>query len=66
MHHLRQGDYSTWFREFVKDEELAVAAEAVENDESCDPQSSREHILKAIDRRYTLGSSAQAAEHHPG
>lgn len=67
LHHLRQGDYSTWFRDFVKDEELAVAAEAVEKDPECDAQRSREQILKAIDRRYTLGSTgAQAAEQHPG
>ena len=60
LHHLGQHDYSTWFREFVKDEELATQAKIVEDDDDLDAQQSRERILKAIDRRYTLGSGAAA------
>ena len=60
LHHLGKGDYSTWFRDFVKDEELAEQAEIVEQDDDLDAQESRQKILKEIDRRYTLGSGAQA------
>jgi HAD superfamily hydrolase (TIGR01484 family) len=30
LHHLRRGDYSDWFREAIKDEDLAAAARAIE------------------------------------
>jgi len=31
QYHLRQGDFSRWFREAIKDENLASAAEQVES-----------------------------------
>jgi hydroxymethylpyrimidine pyrophosphatase-like HAD family hydrolase len=54
LHHLRRGDYSRWFREGIKDEELAREAERIERDETLSPQESHERIRAAIDRRYTL------------
>jgi HAD superfamily hydrolase (TIGR01484 family) len=30
LHHLKQGDYSRWFREVIKDEALAAAVEEIE------------------------------------
>ena len=54
MHHLRKGDYSRWFRQEVKDEELSREAERVEQDPSLSPRQSRERIRAAIDQRYTL------------
>ncbi|HWE24681.1 MAG TPA: HAD-IIB family hydrolase [Myxococcales bacterium] len=54
VHHLRRGDYSRWFREELKDEELAREAQQVEKDASLDPAQSRQQIVAAIDRRYTL------------
>ncbi|MFL5410222.1 MAG: hypothetical protein ACJ79D_02520, partial [Myxococcales bacterium] len=54
LHHLRQGDYSKWFRTEVKDEELARDAETVERDRSLDAKQSREKIRAAIAQRYTL------------
>jgi hypothetical protein len=54
LHHLRRGDVSRWFREGIKDEELAREAERIEQDESLSAQESRERIRAAVDQRYTL------------
>lgn len=54
LHHLRAGDYSRWFRESIKDPELAAEAEAVESDESLDARASRERLAKAVEARYTV------------
>ncbi len=55
--HLRQGDYSRWFREGIKDEELAVAAERVEHLSAIKAAESRAAIRAAIERDYTLPAS---------
>ena len=53
LFHLRQGDYSRWFREAIKDEELAREAEAIEKDEVLAPGESRGRIREVIEARYT-------------
>ncbi|HXG13436.1 MAG TPA: HAD-IIB family hydrolase [Gemmataceae bacterium] len=53
-HHLRQGDYSRWFREGIKDERLAVEAEAVEQQAGLSAAGSRALIRGIIERYYTL------------
>jgi HAD superfamily hydrolase (TIGR01484 family) len=52
-HHLKAGDYSSWFREKVKDGELADEAAGIESDGSLDPRESRARIADAVLRRYT-------------
>jgi hypothetical protein len=52
-HHLRAGEYSAWFRDVIKDEELADEAAAVEADGGLKPAESRERIIQAVSRRYT-------------
>jgi hypothetical protein len=52
-YHLKRGDYSRWFREGVKDEELARDVEAVENNDDLDAAASRLEIKRAIENRYT-------------
>ncbi|RUU43342.1 DUF87 domain-containing protein, partial [Mesorhizobium sp. M6A.T.Ce.TU.002.03.1.1] len=52
-HHLRAGDYSAWFRNQVKDMELAEEAAIIEDDDSLDPHRSRAAIAEAVHRRYT-------------
>jgi hypothetical protein len=52
-YHLRAGDYSTWFRHVIKNEELAREAAEVEADESLDASKSRERINEMVLRRYT-------------
>jgi hydroxymethylpyrimidine pyrophosphatase-like HAD family hydrolase len=61
LHHLRQGDYSRWFREAIKDRDLAAEAEAVERREGLSAAASREQIRQAVERRYTLPADAAAA-----
>jgi len=51
MHHLRQRDYSKWFRSVIKDDSLAEEAEQLER--RGDP-GSRARIREAIEKRYTL------------
>ena len=51
MHHLKQRDYSRWFRDIIKDEDLA--AEAAEIERRPKPES-RGLIREAIEKRYTL------------
>jgi hypothetical protein len=53
LHHLRQHDYSSWFRDAIKDDELAEEASAIEKREQS-PAKSRLDIRRAIERRYTL------------
>lgn len=51
--HRRQGDYSRWFRDEVKDEQLASEAEAIEQSDMT-PADSRAAIRAAVEKRYTL------------
>ena len=53
-HHLRAGDYSGWFRDKVKDDELADEAAGIEADRSLDLHESRTRIADAVLRRYTV------------
>jgi hypothetical protein len=58
MYHLREGAYSQWFRERIKDEGLAAEAEKVERLRQVSPRESRELIRAAVERHYTLPASA--------
>lgn len=53
MHHLKRGDYSGWFRHFIKDDELAEEAARVERASGISARDSRQQIKKAVERRYT-------------
>jgi len=52
-YHLRQGDYARWFREAIKDDELAAAATRVAEQPSISVAESRAAIKAAIEERYT-------------
>jgi hydroxymethylpyrimidine pyrophosphatase-like HAD family hydrolase len=52
--HLRNGEYSQWFRRDVKDPDLAQAARVIELDIDLDAAASRERIRREIETRYTL------------
>ena len=54
MHHLRQHDYSHWFRHEIRDEELAAEAEKIEARPDPAPRDSRAAIRAAVEKRYTL------------
>ena len=53
MHHLRRGDYSRWFRDVIRDEDLAAEASRVERDPHLDAQATRAAIHAAVEQRYT-------------
>ena len=58
MHHLRNGDYSRWFRTQVKDPELAHEIEHLERDAAITPEHGRRALRAAVEVRYTLPSDA--------
>jgi hydroxymethylpyrimidine pyrophosphatase-like HAD family hydrolase len=51
LHHLHRGDYTRWFREAIKDDDLADEAERVQD--NADPLATRKQIRAMIERRYT-------------
>jgi hypothetical protein len=51
---LRRGDYSRWFRDAIKNEDLARAVAAVEEAADAQAADSRARIRAAIEQRYTL------------
>lgn len=57
-YHLKRGDYSRWFREGIKDENLAAAAARIESLKSLSMQESRALIRGAVERDYTLPAAA--------
>jgi HAD superfamily hydrolase (TIGR01484 family) len=57
QYHRRCGDYSRWFRDQVKDDQLAREAEAIERSELT-ASDSRAAIRAAVEQRYTLPSDA--------
>jgi hypothetical protein len=53
MHHLQRGDYSHWFREIIKDDDLAQIVAKVEQDKHTSARESRRKVKEAIESRYT-------------
>ena len=54
LFHLRRHDYSRWFREVIKDSELAGQSERIENRTDLSSQQARELLLELLSARYTL------------
>jgi hypothetical protein len=57
LYHLRQGGFSGWVREGIKDEALASAAERVESLANATPGECRALIRAAVEQDYTLPAS---------
>jgi hydroxymethylpyrimidine pyrophosphatase-like HAD family hydrolase len=53
LYHLQAGEYSKWFREAIKDEDLASEASAVEAVSSLSAKESRQRLKEIVERRYT-------------
>jgi HAD superfamily hydrolase (TIGR01484 family) len=53
-YHLRNGHYSRWFREAIKNDGLADDAVAIEREDDLPARESRARIRAAIEQRYTL------------
>lgn len=52
LHHLKQGDYSNWFRNVVRDTEMAQLAEELTRNGEPLANESREQLFELIRRRY--------------
>lgn len=55
-HHLARGDYSRWFREAIKDEDLANAMDRIEARQDLTPDESRARMKSLVEDRYTGAS----------
>ncbi len=54
LHHLKAGDYSHWFANYIKNEELASEAQSIEAEAELDATESRDRIRAAIEQRYII------------
>jgi len=61
-YHLRRGDYARWFREVIKDPELAEEAARIEKIPHLGPSESRALIRAAIEQNYTDSSQSQPSQ----
>jgi hydroxymethylpyrimidine pyrophosphatase-like HAD family hydrolase len=57
-YHFRRADYSRWFRDVIKDAELAAAATAVERDRFSSREAALAALRTAVESRYTLPADA--------
>lgn len=57
LFHLQQGDYSRWFQDVIKDDNLAAVARRIESLDTAASES-RTLIRTAIEQDYTLPASA--------
>jgi hydroxymethylpyrimidine pyrophosphatase-like HAD family hydrolase len=57
-YHFRRADYSRWFRDVIKDGELAAAAAAVERDRFQARGDALAALRAAVESRYTLPADA--------
>jgi HAD superfamily hydrolase (TIGR01484 family) len=56
LFHLRNGDYTRWFRDSIKDDELAAEVQSLES--SQDPVRSRSELAASVKRRYAAADIA--------
>lgn len=64
-YHLRRRDYSSWFREKIKSQELADKARRIEEAGALPAAESRARIKAAIEEGYTLPSAAPSGLQTP-
>jgi hypothetical protein len=56
LHHLHRGDYARWFRDAIKDDDLADEAEAIQD--GADAEANRRQMRDIVERRYTAPAQA--------
>jgi hypothetical protein len=52
LHHLRNGDYADWFRQVIKDDDLADTAERLATDDHITAVDSRRQLFDLIKKKY--------------
>ena len=60
LYHLREGDYSTWFRTVFQDRSLAEAVEQIERQPGLSAADSRQQIRAAVERDYPVHKKGAA------
>jgi hydroxymethylpyrimidine pyrophosphatase-like HAD family hydrolase len=51
-YHLKRGDYASWFREKIQDQELTAVTEQLQCADAVSPQDSRQRMLEMIRKLY--------------
>jgi len=54
LHHLREGDYSDWFRRIIKDDELAEEVALIERRADVGAEEGRALVRAALAKRYAV------------
>jgi hypothetical protein len=65
LYHLRNGDFSNWFRSIIKDDELADETAQIEQTLSLEPGQSRAAVRAAIEKRYTAAPAEPYSSSSP-
>jgi len=65
LHHLRNGDFSNWFRSTIKDNELADETARIEQNQGLSARESRDAIRMAIEKRYSAAPSGPFSHVEP-
>jgi hypothetical protein len=65
LYHLRNGDFSHWFRSIIKDDELADEAAQIEQNQGFSARESREALRIAIESRYSAPPSGPFSQVEP-
>lgn len=58
LYHLQRGDFSRWFAECLRDEDLAAETKKVEQQQRPSAEQTRRMVRELIESRYTLPASA--------
>jgi len=58
LFHLKNGDYSEWFRQSIKDEALAERTRAIEEEANLSADESRKRVRATVEENYTLPAAA--------
>jgi hypothetical protein len=52
LHHLKKGDYAHWFRQIIKDEQLAEKAERLSRNGDASAADTRRELFDLIRKKY--------------
>jgi HAD superfamily hydrolase (TIGR01484 family) len=58
LYHLRNGDFSNWFRSIIKDNDLADEVAQIEQTRSLSARESRDAVRAVIEKRYSAPPSS--------
>jgi HAD superfamily hydrolase (TIGR01484 family) len=65
MYHLKRHDYSRWFRESIKDKQLAAEVEEIEKNGTLGPSESLAQIKTIVDHHYSFSPRPPSSSSSP-